>query len=202
MGALSELEAVNFILRLAMEHPVQSLTTATGDSIIALQMLEEANRTEQAEGRYYNTEEYEAAIDSDGFISVSDNTLHVDTVPPDDDVSVVPRGKSPTKLYDLVNRTFVFDQNICIRIAVLQDFEDIPTPAQYRVMARAARDYQLITLGDSQLDGRIREIMAEFRAKERADDMRQADANIFYTFKSPNARRAGRYTTRDWGRIF
>jgi hypothetical protein len=181
MGALTKLAAVNRILRAADEHPVSSLSSPSGDSLMAEQLLEEATLEIQVEGDNINIESVKVLPDGDGFINLSDNTLHVEGDGRDARRHLTQRGSSPTRLYDKDNSTFVFEagKEVHLRVHMMIDFEDLPTATQLFAADTAARRYQMQVQSDAQVDRSLEQREAISRMKSRANNIRANSANSF-----------------------
>lgn len=186
MGALTKLAAVNRILRAADEHPVNSLTTPSGDSLMAEQLLEEALLDVLVEGDNVTIESVTVLPDGDGFINLPANLLHVAGDKHDSRRDLVQRGSAPTRLYDKDNGTFEFEAGIEVhlRYHLLTDFEDLPTATQIYVSDTAARRYQMQVQSDAQVDNFLERREAVSRMKARANNVRSHNANSFVKWGS------------------
>lgn len=136
-AAMTELEAVNVLLTTIGEQPVNTLTgNQTTDVTIAQQVLKEVSREVQSQGWHFNTEQdVELVPDSlNSHITVPVDVARIDT----DLKNVVVRSG---KLFDLNERTYVFDDNLKCDIVYYQDFFDLPDTAKKYIATRAARIY-------------------------------------------------------------
>ena len=174
----SRLTAVNRILMFAGEQPVNSLSDdGINDTTLAEALLDQCNAEIQKEGLHVNTEIFTYTPDEDGFISLPSGTLRVDC--PKFNRNVTQRGYQPTRLYDLDNNTYVFTDDIEIEIVIGMAFEDLPADIQFAIVDKAARMYQMSTVGDVNMDAilseqELRSRMGMIRANEQ-----QADFNLF-----------------------
>jgi hypothetical protein len=139
----SEKEAVNAMLRAVGESPVNTITgTVTTDVAIAIQTLSATNRRVQSQGWHFNTD-YNVVLDldSDGFIPVG--TTIASVYSRSNDVAL-----RQQKLYDRVNRTFVFTNSIqdACTITILE-FEDLPEVAREYITQVSKKVYQQEILG-------------------------------------------------------
>jgi hypothetical protein len=145
----SELFAVNEILASIGQAPVVNLSTANPDTALALNTLRSVNREIQAERWLFNfDEEYELTPDNNGNILVPANVLMVDVsrhLPENYGMSVVARDG---KLYNRVDRTFVFGRPLKCDILWLINFSETPAVFQNYVTARAAVVASSRMLGD------------------------------------------------------
>jgi hypothetical protein len=146
-----ELSAVNIMLGVIGESPINSLASISGvsDAVTARQVLNEISTTVQSEGWAFNTEKNWAFLpDSTGTLVLPSNILQVDPV--DSSLKVQLRG---TRLYDLKNHTFTFTDSIKLDCVLLFDFNDLPQAARYYIAVRAARVFQARTVGSDALNG-------------------------------------------------
>jgi len=136
-AAMNELEAVNVLLTTIGEQPVNTLTgNQTTDVTIAQQVLKEVSREVQSSGWHFNTEhDVELVPDSvDSHITVPADVARIDSKYK----NVVTRSG---KLFDLVERTYVFADKLKCDIVYYQDFEVLPDVAKKYIATRASRIY-------------------------------------------------------------
>lgn len=195
MGAMTKLTAVNRMLRGAGEYPVNTLEdTGVNDTDVAQDLLDETNMQVQMLGLNFNTEKFTYTPNSDGNIIISDNTLYVVGDEDDRFKQITQRGKNPTLLYDLTNNTDVWDEDVTVKITVLYPFEEVPTPIQFEITDLAARIYQMVSIGDTNMDAVLNQMAVISRVYGRGSDMRVRRPSMFRG-RSLNARQA---TRRDW----
>ena len=142
--ALTELNAVNRMLRMINEQPVATITGTISLASIALTVLREVSEEIQAEGLQSNTDiDYPLTPDISGNIHIPESVLKIDAM--DESIKVAPRG---LLLYDKTNRTLVFtvDELKC-HIIWLLDFEDLPNVTRKYITTRAARRFAAEQLG-------------------------------------------------------
>lgn len=150
MAALTRLDAVNRILQASEEQPVSTLVNdGVNDVSFAETVLDQVTLEIQSQGFGISQETKTFNYDSDGYITVSDNYLVVDPVEADFGRKLVVRG---TRLYDADNGTYVFDATVRLRVTLTQDFADLPPAVQFYIADKAARRYQMQTLGDPEKD--------------------------------------------------
>lgn len=150
MTRTSFLEAVNRVLQMMGEAPVNSLDGQLGLAQQAQDALVDVSRKIQSEAWSFNTD-YERTLlkDIDGEIAIGDNVSRVEVDPyryPD--VDVIQRG---TKLYDRRSQSFVFSQDIVADVTYILDWEDLPEYARQYFMTKAGRQLQEAILGSADL---------------------------------------------------
>ena len=138
----TELSAVNSILGSIGQSPITSLTTgnALQNPEVALihNLLMECTKDVQNEGWHFNREEHVArSPDASGHFTIPTNYLRFDVHEGQSDRNkdVV---KRQGKLYDNVGHTDVFTGELYFDITYLFDFEDVPSPIQRYIIAKAA----------------------------------------------------------------
>jgi len=141
-GLDTELSAVNSILGAIGQSPVTTLGTVTNNTgttelfntfanpeiALIYNILKECNLDIQSEGWSFNTERHypsESMKDSNNNILIGDNILHIDITDEDKDrfTDVV---KRDGKLYDKVNHTYEFTDDVYLDIVWLFKFTDMP----------------------------------------------------------------------------
>jgi len=204
MAALSKLEAVNRMLRASGEQPVNSLTTVSGDALMAEQILDEVELEYQLTGQVFNTEETYLIPDSNGEIAVGTNILDIDTIDEHAHIFVTQRGNKLLWLhqYNMPKNTFDFSSlsltsGLHVRRILRVEFSDMPTTQQFAIVDEASRRYQMITMADNTTDGMLRQRAAQSRALARAADIRQRDASIF-NFRSGLPSHIAKSIKRGW----
>ncbi len=148
---LTMLEAVNIMLSVIGEAPVNTLEgAATNDVIQATSILNEISREVQSMGWHFNTErEYPLVPDVNQEIILASNMVRVDAdAYPEFDV--VQRG---SKLYDKKSHSFKFDRTLKAEIIFLLGFEEIPQIARQYITIRAARIFQDRIVGSEVIHG-------------------------------------------------
>lgn len=175
----TELEAVNVMLSVIGEAPVNSLeVSGMIDVSTAKQILHETSRRIQSQGWYCNTEkEYTLNKDTEGFLNLPLNTLKIDLSSSNDynQIEPVVRG---TKLYDKKNHTFVFTNDYKFDIIWFLPFTDLTEALRRYITISAARAFQKRFYSSDQLDAFTRE--DELYAKVEAEhaDGEVADYNM------------------------
>ncbi len=149
---MTELQAVNVMLRAVGVPPVSVLLGATGlDVQIAQEMLHNTSREFQAIGYHFNTE-YNVPLTRNGnnHIPIAANSL-----------STRPHGSFVTsewterngELYDLTARSPVFSSDVRAEVVSYLEFADLPHTAKNYFTLVGARRFQEKMLGSSELAG-------------------------------------------------
>lgn len=147
----NELAAVNIMLGVIGESPINSLANISGvlDAVTARQVLNEIAVTVQTEGWAFNSEDNWTFLpDSTGTITIPNTIIQVDAV--NTLIKVAVRG---TRLYDLKNHTYTFTDGVILDCVLLFNFDDLPQAARYYIAVRAARVFQARIVGSDTLQG-------------------------------------------------
>lgn len=174
----TKLKAVNIILVGMGETPIEALD-AVESSLAqkAIDCLEEASRSIQIKGWYWNEEaDYPIAITAEGEALLPSNTIRAsETVCETKDT--VQRGN---RLYNRTDHTFEFPANTTIRtnLIVYLDWDDLPEFAKHPIHYLATRRFQMRELTSGAIDRAITEDFdAAVAIIEQAEDS-QGPANI------------------------
>ena len=138
----TKLQAINTMLSVVGEPPVNSLTAQRADSFIAQNILDEVCREVLTYGWQFNTEDNVTLSpdSSTGFIYISDSVVRVDMdTKYDDTYDIVVRGN---RIYNRKTNSFVFTEELIAQRVILMDFEDLPEVAKRYITIRAARIFQ------------------------------------------------------------
>ena len=142
---MTRLEAVNVLLSVIDEQPVNSIPeSGVSDAVIANNILEEALQTVQEMSPRCSTDfDYPLYPEApSGFIKVPANTLNIEV--PDNNKDIVMRGD---RLYDRINRTYVFKEKLPVNITWYLDYDQLPAHVRRYVTLKAARSFQRRYLG-------------------------------------------------------
>lgn len=136
----ADLEAVNIMLSVIGEAPVNSIVGTTADASIAHNILKEISREVQSKGWLCNTE-YDVPLnrDNNDQIPLPTNTLRVQ-------VQLIGANRTPVqrgnRLYDTQSRTYEFSSDLKGTIVYYLDFTDLPEVLRRYITIRAARVFQ------------------------------------------------------------
>lgn len=145
------LEAVNRVLQMMGEAPVNGLDGQYGLAQQAQTMLDEISRRIQSEGWSFNTD-FETTLMRDattGEITVGANVSKI-VVDPYlyTDVDVVQRG---SRLYDRRSNSYSFDVDLKVDITYILEWEELPEYAREYITTKAGRHLQEAILGSADL---------------------------------------------------
>jgi|TARA_R110000772_G_scaffold81171_1_gene172769 hypothetical protein len=181
MGLTTKLEAVNIMISVIGESPVNTLggTSVPVTVIQSVQVLDETNKAIQSEGWHFNTEyDYPLIPDaSTSKITLPVNTLKVDLDPEIyTDTDPVQRG---LKLYDRKKHTELWTKDLKAIITFELAFEELPEQFRHYITVKAARIFATRFLGSREIEGFA--LRDEIEAKARAidSDSESADRTIF-----------------------
>ena len=174
-NAITELEAVNSLLRFIGEQPVNALDSQVFSALVAQNCIQEISREVQSFGWWFNSEDnYELAVDSEGFINIPPNALKSD--PSTVTNNYVQRG---LKLYNKIDHTFTFSENVLVDIVFFLPFSDLPQTARTYIMKKALKQFQMAVLGSELLYQVSAAEVEEAYISLRAEDIENEDSNVF-----------------------
>ena len=186
----SELEAVNRVLQMLGEAPVGSLINQFGLAKQAGDSIKDVSRRVQAEGWSFNTD-YNVPLDrnTSDEIVVGNNVSRVVvdhlTYP---DYDIVQRNN---RLYDRLNRSFTFTEDLKGDVTYMLDWDDLPEHARQYIMTRAGRQLQEAIIGSSDLTKLNMAAEAEARTQFIEEETTKSDHNMI----RGNPNRTGPMTT-------
>ncbi len=191
LAPLTELEAVNEILSVLGEAPVNTLGDEDNPTIGAVSAarnaLKMASRSLQIQGWSFNTEDdYDLTPNGDDEIEVPPNALRVDvdSLGTDSTMDLVVRG---TRLYNREDHTYTFEDPVNCTIVLLLEFDELPEAARYYITVRTARKLQDKMLGSDALHVYTLQDELEAKMDFLSSEADNGDYNILYqdpeTFK-------------------
>jgi len=179
-AASTELDAVNQILSSVGQAPVTTLDLQNPEVSIVLNTLREVNKQVQAEGWIFNTERgVEFSPDTTtSYIEYPFDILQMDVnnEKHKNKYDVVRRNG---RLYDRLNHTDKFTENLFLDIVKYFDFTDVPPAIQAYITARAARMCSTKMIGDRELNVLLQEQELQTRAAAIEYDCNQGDYSMF-----------------------
>jgi hypothetical protein len=182
MGMYSKLDAINHMLLMSGEHLVNHLEDDSGvDTSVAEHILDENITSYVMRGLVSNSYFKKYTPDSNGYVYLPSNTTHAELAEAiyssDQEQYILASYKGiPPYLFNVTDNTAVWTDlggtdGINIKVIVNADWEDIETPMQRGIMAGSARDYQMISQGDQQIDQYLAQREAIYGAKGRSSDI-------------------------------
>lgn len=174
---MTELDAVNLMLSVIGEAPVNSLEdSGVGEANLAHQILSHASREVQLVGWHWNTEQdYMLLPNQNAYLVLPANTLKVDTSGDYKTNDLIQRGN---RLYDRVNHTYEFTAGVTVDLVLMLDFQEMPEGGRNLITIRAARQFQDRTIGASSPAYTAQDELVAF-TQLKADDIEAADLNVF-----------------------
>ena len=178
VAATTELEAINIMLAAIGEAPVNTLTgTLPVDVAIAQSTLVEINKAVQAEGWSFNTEiDVTLTRNAANQIVLPTNILRVDAnIHQHPTIDPIQRG---LKLYDRLNNTFAFEEDLICTVVYFRDYTEIPEPARRYINIRSARIFVDRLVSDEGLRTYTQQDEVRARAVLMETDLNNGDHNI------------------------
>ena len=178
VAATTELEAINIMLAAIGEAPVNTLTGSLPvDVKIAQSTLVEINKSVQAEGWSFNTEtDVTFTPNAAKQIILPTDVLRIDAnIHQHPDVDPIQRG---LKLYDRLNNTFEFDEDLICTVVYFREYKEIPEQARSYINIRAARIFVDRLVSDQGLRTYTKEDEIRARVTLTETDLANGDHNI------------------------
>ncbi len=150
----SELQAINAMLASTGDTPVTSITEgARADVDFALSVIRLVATSVQQRGWLFNTDrEVSLTPAIDDTITLDADVLKVQKSLIEDNRGVDYSFRAG-KLWDRINNTFTFSDEVIVDLTRALDFEDLPEVARAYIFITSARRYQQQTLGNVELSG-------------------------------------------------
>ena len=174
----TELQAINIMLSVIGEAPVNSITGTTSvDVSTAKNILDETSMSIQSQGWHFNTHENykNLALDQDNKIPLPSNCVKVDASKNFRYINVTLRNGY---LYDLEKHTDVFIIVPEVDIVLVQQFEQLPEYARQYITQKASRRFASRFLGDTEIVKLIANDENEALMAFHQADSQEADVNI------------------------
>jgi hypothetical protein len=172
------LEAVNAVLQMMGEAPVNGLDGQFGLAQQAQDMLNDTSRRVQSEGWSFNTD-YERLLVKDAItneISVGSNVSRVKVDPYNyPDVDVIQRG---SRLYDRRAGSYEFEEDLRADVTYMLEWEELPEYAHQYVMVKAGRSLQEAILGSADLSRINAAAEAEARSLFLEEETTRGEHNV------------------------
>ena len=179
VAATTELEAVNIMMAAIGESPINTLTGLLPvDARLAQSTLAEVNKAVQSEGWSFNTE-IDVTFTKDSTtkeIAIATDILRIDpNIHQHPSIDAIQRG---LKMYDRLNNTFEFDEDLICTVVYFRTFEEIPEPARYYITIKAARIFVDRLVSDQGLRTYTEQDELRARSILMETDLANADHNV------------------------
>lgn len=194
MGLYSYTDAVNHMLLSSGEHLVNDLDEDAGvDTSVAQFVLTQTLKAAVMRGVANNRYVTSIAIDVNGKINLPPTACYAQVVEPLYDpttgeviqTTIKSTGSGPV-LFNITKQTDIFDRTLKVEVIVTLGnsaanfgWDDIDSALQRGIMESAAREYQMITQGDLDLDKRMAQRELLHMARGKAGDVFKKNRSIF-----------------------
>lgn len=192
MGIYSYKDAINHMLLSSGEHLVSDLDQDSGvDTQVAEFILNQTIKAMVMRGVANNRYVTEITPDVlNGRIALPDNACYAQVVEPlydptTGEVIQTTLKSNPTRLFNINKQTDVFDKKLKVEVIVLlgdesqnYGWDDIDSPLQRAIMEMSAREYQMTTQGDLDIDKRMAVKEAFHVSRGRASDIFKKNRSI------------------------
>tara|TARA_R100001463_G_scaffold27709_9_gene64126 strand:- start:15327 stop:15974 length:648 start_codon:yes stop_codon:yes gene_type:complete len=188
MGYMTKLDAVNQMLISAGEGIVSDLENKSGvDTSVCEFMLEQKIVDYQMRGLANNQQQqcYETS-NKDKTIELPNNVLSgwlisTHTNSKGDQIRGIVRGANPPYLYNLTDNTKEWSENVEYKVYLVLkfDWEDMDTNVQKAIVMQAAREYQMLSQGDGDVDNYLAQLSMYYDSQAKGSDNTQKRYNIF-----------------------
>jgi|TARA_R100001443_G_scaffold100560_2_gene108030 hypothetical protein len=171
----TELQAVNIMLSVIGEAPVNSITgTNSVDVSVAKNILDETSMSIQGAGHNFNRHiNYTVSLDTNNKIPLPTNCVQADDHSRSYNYTI-----RDGFLYDIENHTDVFTSAPKLDVVLIQQFEHIPEYARRYITMKAARRFASRFIGDQKITQLIGQDEQEALVSFEQADTRESDLNI------------------------
>jgi len=193
MGDISRLDAINQMLLLAGESLVSDLENQSGlDTELSEFILDQFTRDFQLRGLANNKITKKITLDSKGRIAINADAIsaelcsyHVN----DEGYTIIGvlQGTGTDKhLFDVTNQTDQWKAAVEYKYELVLSlpWEKMDTPVQRAILASAARQYQIVTQGDGDIDKYLAKEEDYYRAKGVGADLDDRRRTVFSSASS------------------
>lgn len=177
----TELEAVNTILQIIDEEPVNSLNDELPlEATTALSNLQEVSREIQSKGYDFNTEyEFPLPPNLDGTITLPQSTLSFDVPKQSFNGELKDYIQRGVRVYNRTDRTYIIGKELKAMIVSFLNWDDLPEQFRKWITIRAARITAARTIGDQATVSFTLQEEIEAKANAENSDARSSNATIF-----------------------
>ena len=191
MGIYSYKDAINHMLLSSGEHLVSDLNADSGvDTQVAEFILNQTIKAMVMRGVANNRYVTEITPNVNSQIELPSNACYAQVVEPlydptTGEVIQTTLKSNPTRLFNITKQTDVFDKKLKVEVIVLlgdesqnYGWDDIDSPLQRSIMEMSAREYQMTTQGDLDIDKRMAVREAFHVSRGRASDIFKKNRSI------------------------
>tara|TARA_R110002051_G_scaffold84993_3_gene150296 strand:+ start:220 stop:867 length:648 start_codon:yes stop_codon:yes gene_type:complete len=188
MGYMTRLDAVNQMLISSGEGIVSDLENKSGvDTSVCEFMLDQKIVDYQMRGLANNQQQqtYETST-SDKTIELPNNVLSGWLISNHSNsngglIRGIVRGANPPYLYNSTDNTKEWDTNIkyVVYLVLKYDWVDMDTNIQKAIVMQAAREYQMLSQGDGDVDNYLAQLSLYYDSQAKGSDNSQKRYNIF-----------------------
>lgn len=171
----TELEAVNIMLSVIGEAPVNTITgTNSVDVSVAKNVLDETSMSVQGMGWNFNTHKnHPLSLDADSRIPLPSNAVQADA--DDKSFNITIRNGF---IFDLEKHTDIFTKVPEINLVLVQQFEHLPEYVRRYINIKAARRFAARFLAETEIVQLIGQDEQEALVAFHQADSREADVNM------------------------
>lgn len=182
---LTKLSAVNIVLSNIGMAPVTTVDNDNPMVSMASNIIDEVSLSIQTEGWVFNTEnDYPFNPDPDGYITIPNNVLSLDSQYTQDDNPVIRQGK----LYDKTEHTYIFEGQQDLDVVWLFDFDDLPEAFKVYIAMRSANLFAGRAVGSAEQVKFGEREEAQARSAMLQYECDQGDYNMLSTAAGRNYR--------------
>jgi len=181
-GLISELDAVNKILAIAGDSPVQTLEDEYIQAKLARQILTRASRDIQSVGWWFNEEEEVSLIpDVSGNITLGLNVISAKAN--DDSGAIIQRGR---RIYDRTNRTYTFTAAISADIVIGLEWDELPQTVRAHITDVACSIYNNDYFGAQEVKQQLQQNEQMSYITMKKEDIESRDVNLLQNSRVRN----------------
>lgn len=174
-GQTSKLEAVNRILAVAGDEPLNSLDTTYPQVDIVLSILANESRRFQSRGWYFNEERNKKLTpDINNEIILSENVLSISVT--NDRGNMIQRGN---KIYDRSLGTYTISNPVYSDLIFNLEFEDLPEAARQYLIAKCREIYNQEYFNDDNIKQQLAMDSNVAEKEFKRQHGKACDSNVF-----------------------
>lgn len=182
VGLISELDAVNKILAVAGDSPVQTLDDSYVQMKLARQILQRTLRRVLTAGWWFNEEESVSLIpDVNQLITLPVNAISARVV--DDAGKIVQRGRS---MYNRSERTYQFSEPITADLTLALEWDQLPNEVREYITDDACFQYNEDFFKDANQKQTLDDNRSRSFAILKAADTHERDINLLLNTRVSN----------------